>query len=191
MFHVAVLKKEKLISKLFFEKDAYIPGETAYMVAEVENNSKVKMNAIEGVFTQLITLRGGGLWTNTRHFNHNLLTLKSHGLEPGAKAIGDQAVRLAVPLKGAQITGGEDAGCCNTTTHGKLVECDYFIAAVGNMDACICCDSNPQSRVKLEIFNPAQAKMAPFMPPQNWAPKVYDTYIANLVPQFEVKIEIS
>lgn len=168
----------------YFEKDAYMPGETAFLVVEAENNSKAECKKIRGNFTQAITIKNG--------YGHkkDLTSVVCPGLAPGKTYLGQDAKRLEIPLTGTMITGGEDAGVSNTTVHGKLIQCNYYVSAQTEMDACICCDEHPVSRIYINQYNAVPPIPHVFHPPTDWAPQVFDTYIANFNPEFEIEIEV-
>lgn len=176
----------KLKMTSYFEKDAYMPGETAYLVVEAENNSKVKCNTIDGNFTQEINIHG---WGGGSGDKRNLRTVQIPGLEPGEAFIGGNAKRIAIALTGTQIKAGEDAGTNNTTVHGKLIQCNYYISAQTKMDACICCDEHPVSKIYINLYNPIPPAPPAFQQPANWQPQVFDTYIANFDAQYQAKVQ--
>ena len=169
----------------YFEKDSYMPGESAYLVLEAENNSKVKCKTINGNFIQDINIHG---WGGGSGDKRNLRTVKIPGMEPGEAWVGGNAKRIEIALTGTTIKQGEDAGTNNTTVHGKLIQCNYYISAQTEMEACICCDEHPTSKIYIDLYNPVPPPTAAFQPPPQWQPQVFDTYVAQLQPQFQVKL---
>lgn len=168
----------------YFEKNAYMPGETAYLVVEAENNSSVKCLSINGNFTQDLRIAGGAGECK------NLVTVKAPGLEPSQTYVGQDAKRLAIPLKGTTITGGDDIGTSNTSVNGKLIKCNYYVSAQTQMDACICCDEHPVSRIYINLYNAVPPVSHKYHPPSSWAPQIMDPYVANLCPEFEIEVEV-
>jgi len=88
-------KQGKFKMSAYFEKDAYVPGEIAYMVVEAENNTKVKCFDVSGIFSENVTLHGYGYGGDSNC--SNLITVSTPGLAPGQSFTGEQAKRLQIP----------------------------------------------------------------------------------------------
>jgi hypothetical protein len=173
----------------YFEKNAYQPGETCFMVAEVENETSVKINHLKAVFFQHINVVANGWWgTQSKSWNHNLSVDYGGSYEPKTSRVGENAERIQVNLGNLEIKGGDDAGEVggfNTTTKGHLIQCDYFVSAVCDMDTCICCDEHPNATINVEIYNDPKPTVVQFVAPPGWAPTQYDHYTANLNQQYQ------
>jgi hypothetical protein len=173
----------------YFEKNAYQPGETCFMVAEVENETSVKINNLKAVFFQHIEVKSNGWWgTHYMVFNHNLSAKNGGSYEPKTSRVGENAERIQVDLGKLKITAGEYAGevdSFNTTPKGHLIQCDYFVKAECDMDTCICCDVNPMATINVEIYNDPKPTVVQFVAPSGWAPTQYDHYTANLNQQYQ------
>jgi len=177
------IKKGKFKMTSYFEKSAYMPGETAYLVVEAENNSSAQCISISGNFTQSLKIKGGA--GETKH----LTSVKAPGLAPGEKYVGQDAKRLEIPLSGTRIKGGDDVGTSNTSVNGKLIQCNYYVSAQTEMDACICCDEHPVSEIYINLYNAVPPVSRKFKPPQSWAPQIMDPYVANFLPEFNIEVK--
>lgn len=181
--------KGKVKLNSYFEKNAYQPGETCYMVAEVTNDTSVKVEQLQAVFYQSIHLQADGWWgSHSKSWTSALSSRNGSSYEPNTAKVGANAERIQVELKGLDIRGGEDAGQVggfNTTTHGKIIQCSYYVSAKCMMDTCICCDEHPNATIGVEIYSDPKPTQPTFVAPPNWAPQMYDMYTANLTSQFE------
>lgn len=83
--------KGEVYVKAYFEKDAYMPGETAIMIAEVANKSSIGVFAIEGNLINTLNLRAND--GHTRNLSLTLSQVKSHGLKAGESKTGQNAQR--------------------------------------------------------------------------------------------------
>jgi hypothetical protein len=177
----------KLIS--YFEKNAYQPGETCFMVAEVENDTSVKIKNLKAVFFQHIKVESNGTRGNhSKSWKHNLSVKDGGSYEPKTSRVGLNAERIQVDLGNLKITAGEYAGevsVFNTTTKGHLIQCDYYVKVECDMDTCICCDEHPNATISVEIYNHSKPTVAQFVPPPGWDPTQYDIYTANLNQQYQ------
>jgi len=128
----------------YFEKDHYVPGETAYCMVEAENHTKARCNSIDGIFMQEIAIgndEGGHRNTSS------LSTVKMRGLNQFETLIGENSQNFEIVLKGTEIQGGKNAGTHNTSTSGKLIQCNYFLNIEAKMNACICCTGSPHTKI--------------------------------------------
>ena len=178
------LNKGKFKMTSWFEKDAYMPGETAMLVVEAENNTSVECKSMKGNFTQEVIIKNG------RARDKRILNMvEAPGLAPGEKYVGQEAKRIAIPLSGTRIKGGDDEGTSNTSVDGYLIDCNFYVSAQTEMDACICCDKHPKSEIYITLYNAIPTVSHQFQPPMNWAPKVMDPYVANLLPEFDIQVQ--
>ena len=162
-----------------FEKINYTQGETAYVVAEVDNtNSKVDILSISGYFKQILTFRANG---QTKIVARKLTRVEHQGIRKGQKMVGPNAQRIPIELL--------DKDRClpvQPKTVGKLVENSYTILVKAKVDTTLCCcDRHPESELKLEICNQVVEKSMFFEEIQNkWDPQIMEhisAQIANIV----------
>ena len=149
--HCCCFNQGRFKLSTFFEKDHYVPGESAYCVVEAENHSKAKCNHINGMFEQEIKISSSEGSKNNRDV---LYSVKARGLHPGEVLIGSDSQKLEIPIKGTEIHSGKDAGTHNTSTHGKLIKCEYFLTIKAMMNACICCGEHPNTKIPINLSNP-------------------------------------
>jgi hypothetical protein len=81
--------------KFFFEKDFYRAEEVAYMVAEIENESKIWVKRVFGNFMQEVRVEGGKF---RREFVGNLGCVGVVGVAANTSLVGEDAVRLELKL---------------------------------------------------------------------------------------------
>lgn len=160
----------KLKLKSYFQKDYYIPGDVASIIAEVDNSDcKVNVKSVQGTFIQKLDLRIGN---NTKNITTYLSTVYGEKVEAGKKKVGQDSIRLLVPLN------SDTDGVLNTSTNGKLIDCDYQIQCMCVMETCIC-GEHPNSKLDLVIFNP-NVDTLPWEKPHQWNPRKYECYVAVL-----------
>jgi len=164
----------KIIS--YFEKAEYVPGETAYLVSEVDNTkSKAKINSIDGIFRQKLRLQARG-FVYPLQIDLNKLSLP--GIEPGQARLGEQALRLALHLvsnsKQQTFNTRTNTSTIQPTCRGKLIQNEYFIVNRLHMDACVCCGEHPNCTMQLNVRNPSINYSGWSAMPTNWNPKTFD-----------------
>jgi len=173
----------------YFEKDAYQPNEIAYMVSEVQNETSVNINSLQAVFHQRLWVEAHGWWgSHNKSWERNLATVNGRSYQAKESSVGQNAERLAVPLKGLEIKRGDDAGTIggyNTTTHGKLIRCDFFISARTEMDTLICCDEHPAATIPILVYHENKPTQSQWVAPPSWAPTAMDMYTANLTSAYQ------
>lgn len=157
----------------YFEKDDYEPGETAFMVTEVDNSKcQVDVLRIRGLFAQELTLRAQG-YTEKISLEHQEMRLL--GPKAGRQLIGQQAQRTQVRLVAA------DGSQVQPTSRGALVSNEYFLRNELEVDACLCCAKRPQCSLNLVVRNPdviySQASL-----PANWQPQIMNIFHVQFTP---------
>jgi hypothetical protein len=80
---------------VFFEKDFYGAEEVAYMVAEIENDSKIGVKSVFGNFMQEVRVEGGKFG---RDFVENLGCVAGVGVPANTSMVGEDAMRLELKL---------------------------------------------------------------------------------------------
>ena len=80
---------------VYFEKDQYAPDEVAYMVAEIENKSLGKIQAIKGNFIQELRVSGKKF---KRNFVANLSNVRGKGVPAKTDLVGEDSMRLELKL---------------------------------------------------------------------------------------------
>ena len=159
----------------YFEKNDYCPGETAYMVAEVDNSQgKAEIQQVRGIFKQSLKLTARG-YTERININHHEMQVS--GIKPGATLLGEKAQRLEVVLR------SRDGSSIQPTCRGRLVSNEYHLINKLKMDACLCCDDSPACEIILNVRNPDMVYQK-FVQPSNWHPQVMAGYNAQFSSEF-------
>lgn len=170
----------KIVS--YFEKNDYCPGETAFMITEVDN-SKCKADILElkGTFKQLLRINARS-YSTTLPFDHQTLVMQ--GIKQGETLLGEQAKRFSLQLKS---TNGE---YLQPTCRGKLVSNEYHLVNSLKMDACICCDIHPTCSLVLNLRNPDQQTTRWEAMPSNWNPQQMSAYNAVFTTEFGMPMQM-
>lgn len=102
-----------------FDKNAYVPGETARVVCEVDNQSSLRLRHIRSKLKRRLTLHDN---SGRRHQMVDTLAQGTYeGVDPFTACTGDEA--RFVPLLLANNTREP----VQPQTHGRLVTCDYWV----------------------------------------------------------------
>lgn len=157
----------------YFEKSEYVPGETAYMIVEVDN-SKCQANILEinGVFYQNLKLVAGG-FSHTENYNHRDCRL--NGIKAGEAVVGQNAQRLGVRIL------NKNGSAPQPTCLGKLVQNQYGLMSKIKLDNCECCENAPSCAIGVNIRNPEPDDPQQQLP-SGWQPTVMRRYTASLAP---------
>ena len=157
----------------YFEKADYIPGETAFMISEVDNTkSSAEVQQIEGIFKQVLHLRAGG---HHHTIDINLNEIRLPGIPVGQKKVGPDALRMGVSLlnqSGNQSNSTGNLAAIQPTCRGKLISNEYYLVNRLKMDACICCGDHPHCALPINIRNPPQVYGQWAAQPNSWQPQV-------------------
>lgn len=165
--HCCCFKKGHTRMVTYFEKDEYEVGETACMIAEIDNSKcDVKIKAVEGVLKQTMKLQAKG-YTHYVATPHNRVSFR--GLEAGQTAMGPDAIRVQVPL----INNKKHYPA---TCNGRLIQNTYEIKAQSNVDACVCCGDKPQCVIPINLRHPEVYNNVWESQPSNWAPQTMDCF---------------
>lgn len=163
--------RAKIVS--YFEKQGYIPGETAYLITEADNTkSTAAIENISGEFYQVIKMKAGFYEDTVRN---SLKNVSTQGLQPGESKQGPNAIRIEIPLVNDKHTTNVEEKVVQPTSRGKLITNEYYISNVLNMDACICCGSHPTCTLQLSLRNPSYNYNPWQSQPENWNPQTFST----------------
>lgn len=144
----------------YFEKNEYCPGETAYVLAEIDNStSSDTVISVIVTFSQKRTFKAGSytLQYTTEHQHAG-----TNGVQGGSKL---PAQRMEIKLT------DQEGKLVTPTCRGKLVKSEYFLLNKAEVDTpCNCDTPYAEATMNLTIRNPDMA-YKPWMPPANWQPK--------------------
>lgn len=162
----------------YFERSDYTPGETAFIVTEIDNTeSKVNVDHINGVFRQILKLTAKGF---TKNFRIPLNKVRIDGVASKEKRVGEKAIRLEVKL--IDKSSGKPV---QPTCQGQLISNSYLLETTTKMDTCICCGSHPTASISANIFNKPFQQQSGWSQPSNWQPQVMSAYVANFSSDFQ------
>ena len=160
----------------WFERDAYLPGETCNLVVRCDNrNGQLNIQNFECKLVQTITFK-------TEKGNQCSLERICHQHNyDGVPASQETNKTMEMQLNdtsGKAGMIGEYEGLndiIQPTVYGNLATCTYTLVVNPYFEgACTCCSSRPVLRMPLYVYAPPIPNWVPFAPPSNWAPKVYE-----------------
>ena len=164
----------KIIS--YFEKNDYVPGEDAYMITEVDNSQcNVNIDSIRAAFRQRLTLQAEG-YTEKIVLDRQVVSI--NGIPSNTTMLRENAKRIAVPLK------SKSGLVIQPTCRGRLVGNEHVLRIELKMDACTCWELDPSCELGLNLRNPDMNYSPWNARPANWDPQVFNTYKAQLSPEF-------
>ena len=170
----------KIVS--YFEKNDYCPGETAFMVTEVDNsNCKADILEVKGIFKQVLKINARS-YSTTLPFDHQTLVMQ--GMKRGESHLAEQAKRFSIQLS---TRSGE---LLQPTCRGRLVSNEYHLVNSLKMDACMCCGLEPNCSLVLNLRNPDQQTQRWDAMPSNWNPQVMSAYNAVFTTEFGMPMQM-
>jgi len=177
----------KIFMRAYFEKNAYLPGEEANIICEIDNSQNyIDVKRVEFKFKRSLTLRNKYGATHT--FNANLINLRTAGIPAGSVAIGDNCRKATIKLPPcrdpdfsnlsdqvqAQIKPDDNIkNPITPSTNGKYITAQYFLDVKCVMDTCNCCNKPTRITIPVQIYAPAVTQYYQVQAPQNWAPEVF------------------
>ena len=144
----------------YFEKNEYCPGETAYILTEVDNSaSSDAVQSVTVTFTQRCTFKAGAY---THQYNIDHQNSQINGVQEGSK----------LPTQRMEVKLVEQSGKVVTPTcRGKLVKNEYVLLNRAHVDTTCNCDSPyAEATMFMTIRNPDMVYQQ-WVPPQNWQPQ--------------------
>ena len=153
--------------KAYFAKNAYVPGETAEFVAEINNTaSKLDVGGIRGTLYRTLRLRSDGGLT---HMTKDTVSRSEarQRIPSGQALLGEQSLRMTLPITDA--TGELQH---STSVRGRFIECIYSIVVHASMEgSCMCCGQTPEVERFMVLYPPQLPVIQPPMVPVGWAPQ--------------------
>jgi len=170
------INKGKATIKAYFEKNNYTPGETAYIISEVDASElKTDITAVEGYFRQVLRL---STRTFTKTIDQKLQVVKMPGVLAGNKKLGNDAIRTPI-----QLVDSSSRNQVQPTSTGNLVNNSYSLESRAKVDATICCGSHPTIKLTANVYNnPVEPPV--WNIPSAWQPQVMNGYVANFTSEF-------
>jgi hypothetical protein len=192
--HCCCVAKGRAKITSYFEKNEYVPGETAFLITEADNmHSQAAINHIKGEFRQVVRLKAGAF---EHSVSNSLCELKTPGIQPGEQRIGPNAIRLEVPLINKNPNQWDKNQSKNNvvqpTSRGKLINNEYYLVNTLEMDACICCGEHPNCKLQLNIRNPSLVYNPWAGQPEGWSPQVFNPVAFQVSPdtRFDVNMYV-
>lgn len=144
--------------RCFFDKNAYVPGETAKIISEMDNsNCKLSINFLRTSLVRTIRLR-----SNTgqeKVMTDRIVSLNVLGLGPGEVATGEKTRYTDLPLIDMSKNN------IQPSTTGTNVKCEYALEVAADMDGCTCCSDIPRIFIPITLYAMAFQPMN-IQPPQ-------------------------
>lgn len=169
------IDKGKVNIKAYFERSDYESGQTAVIIAEIDNtNCKENIDHINGVFRQTLNIQAGSF---NKTISNVLTKVTVNGMAPGSQNIGENAKRFNVALTNT------DGGYVQPTCSGTLIKNRYSLETSAKMSGCQCCSEAPTASIETNIFNrPIERTI--WTPPSNWQPQIMSAYTCDFSSQF-------
>lgn len=152
-----------------FDKNMFIPGETATITIDVNNeDSQLAGSGLIATLTRVIRLRDDSDRAHTITTQVNKVTL-GEAIAPGKS-------QMAVTKKTLQLTIPKDEMTENAgSVDGKIIDCEYFLAGEVDMDGCcMCCGDAPKVSKVMTVYPSAMGALPVPQPPPNWNPQVME-----------------
>jgi sporulation-control protein spo0M len=160
-----------------FDKDAYMPGETAQAYIEVENGSSYECEKITAELIQYIEMKG----KRTVNLDKTLSSTDGDSVSAGKNCTGENARMMRIAINGVDQKDDDGNVFYNTTCSGKIIKCHYKLSIIGHMECKGCiCDKAPDCDIPIQLYTPSMPTMAEYMAPTGWAPQMYPLYTADL-----------
>lgn len=158
--------------KAHLDKNAYVAGETAQVICEIENQSEINFKTCKVELVRVLTLRSN---SGRRHYNKDVVARQDYpGIGPGEVRSADSA--LSIPLQ---------LGVSNSlspTVYSRLIDCEYYVEVVFVSDSIMV--SNLDIRVNVTIYPPQPpAEQFIMQMPPGFNPQVMGAPIAVQIPQ--------
>jgi len=163
-----------------FEKNAYLPNETARILTEVDN-SKCTLNITDVVFNlnQSIHISDGkGHGTG---FSFPIRSVNLGSISAGESCLGDKRKEASIQLPAGQegsakeFTGEhfefDPTKFITPSTHGKLIKSDFSLGVTCQIDGCLCCETIPSNSLQIQVYSLPPVRRPDPTPPPNWNPQ--------------------
>ena len=133
------IDKGKVSIKSYFERGDYQSGETAAIIAEVDNSDgKNDIVSINGVFIQYLTITAGKF---SKTIKNQLNKVSVTGIKAGEKDVGEKARRMQLALT------GKGGSYVQPTSSGNLIKNRYNLETTTQLDGNQCCDKAPTASI--------------------------------------------
>jgi sporulation-control protein spo0M len=160
-----------------FDKDAYMPDETAQAYIEVENGSSYECEKLTAELIQYIEMKG----KRTVNQEKTLSSTDGDSVSAGKNCTGENARMMRIAINGVDQKDDDGNVFYNTTCSGKIINCHYKLSIIGHMECKGCiCDKAPDCDIPIQLYTPSMPTMAQYMAPAGWAPQMYPLYTADL-----------
>jgi hypothetical protein len=167
MTSLGCLAKGQTTMRTVFEKEHYNCGETAYVLATVDNtNCRTDISRLNASLSMAILVKA-------KSFKHkdkiNVTKISAIGVKKGEKLDGPSTQRLPIAIKGIG-----DTPTCNTPLISNSFTLEFEL-----IPECLtfCCDKYPKIVLPINVSNqPMKGKGIVWTQPENWNPKKMDPY---------------
>lgn len=174
IFVCCCINRGSVTMKASFNKNAYVPGETAQVVCSVENQSTSEITGIETSLMRRFHMRADG----GHHFERvdciaqaryaGVAAAASTGTDGDAALLGNEGGVSSgdrfIPL----ALNDRQYGAIQPSTHGQRIQCEYWV----DVHATVTCSGGIRIDLPVEIYAPQpQQWTAPTL--AGWQPQVY------------------
>jgi len=167
--------------KCYFEKNAYMPGETATVICDIDNSQgRIAITNMIGRLTySLITSNESDSKTFTKTNSELILP----GVAIGETKTGANQLKFTLPIITEKNVDGEEIA----TTNGHFVKCVYMLQVYAPIDSCCCscCSTEPMMEIPVNVSSQPTRFAAPIQAPAGWAPQQIPLVTVNLNPLYE------
>ncbi|CAD8136300.1 unnamed protein product [Paramecium pentaurelia] len=160
--------------KCVFDKNHYLPGDTAYLWADLDNsNCKLDVKRIDARLINYLTLRDKT--GREKVITRTIVSQQIQGIGAGVKAVENDRKQIQLILHNKNSQDG-----IRPSSNGQLVRSVYRLQVQALLSGCTCCNKHPTVDVPIEIVAPVpQVYNQPMAQPSNWNPQVFQPQIVQ------------
>ncbi|EAS01748.1 arrestin (macronuclear) [Tetrahymena thermophila SB210] len=153
--------------KCHFERNSYMPGETAHMLVDIDNSQcNLQIKNLKCSLNKRLKLTSNS--GKSRTIKKEICSRDFEGLAAHQTATQNNRRNCEINL-----IRNKDKVIQPSTT-GKLVSCEYNLNISTNFNGCICCSDEPEVTVPITIISPPPSNYGQIQPPPNWNPQVFE-----------------
>ncbi|EGR30054.1 hypothetical protein IMG5_143480 [Ichthyophthirius multifiliis] len=160
------------VIRCHFDRNSYCPGETAYILADIDNSEcDLAVKSLECTFKKILKLKSDS--------GHETVIIKIIQIRdfPGCPArqtaMNENRRQASIQLL------AENGTLIQPSTKGQLVNCQYQLKVECKLEGCTCCSNVPDVEVPICLVSPPAIGYGQVQAPVNWNPQVYD--VKNVV----------
>ncbi|KAL4437943.1 hypothetical protein ABPG74_001114 [Tetrahymena malaccensis] len=153
--------------KCHFERNSYMPGETARMLSDIDNSQ------CDLAITNLQCSLNKRLRLTSNSGREYLITKQV--CRRDFQGVGAHQTATDSNRRSCEVNlVGTNGTVIQPSTRGRLVNCEYNLNILANLEGCICCSDKPEVTVPISIVSPPPPNYGQMQPPPNWNPQVFE-----------------